>query len=233
MSFFNLFKKKFTFKKNNKVDILLLDENYSDLTFEKKKVASVNFNEINIYYIFLAIIYFFFKRKKKNISFNKIYWKLLMGDFDPKVAIGIDINLRIFTFKDMFHDKKAIAYQYGHYWDIHVERSRNHMSGKKCDYFFIFSEWDKKIFDVIETEFIVSGSVKNNEKFLKKKEEKKYDLMFISEFRKLDKNVINEVKKGYDSYTFANKSIFMTFKDVCSIYVLNILNKYCESKNKK
>ena len=25
----------------------------------------------------------------------------------------------------------------------------------------------------------------------------------------------------------------MTFKDVCTIYVLNILNKYCESKNKK
>ena len=62
---------------------------------------------------------------------------------------------------------------------------------------------------------------------------KKYDLMFISEFRKLDEKTINKVKKGYHSYTFANKSIHMSFKDVCSIYILNILNKYCNSNNKR
>ena len=155
-----------------------------------------------------------------------------MDDYDPIVAIGNDVNMRIFSFKEMYPEKKTIAYQLGHYWDIHVERSRDQLSGKKCDYFFIFSEWEKKIFNVIKTEFIVNGSVKNNEK-ISRAEEKKYDLMFISEFRKLDEKTINKVKKGYHSYTFVNKSIDMSFKDVCSIYVLNILNKYCNSNNKR
>tara|TARA_A100001011_G_scaffold398515_2_gene503227 strand:- start:9300 stop:10430 length:1131 start_codon:yes stop_codon:yes gene_type:complete len=222
---------KFSFKKNRKVEILLLDDDYSSLNFENKKVETINFKEINFYYIFLTLICLFFKNKKK-LNFKKLYWKLLMDDYDPIVAIGNDVNMRVFSFKEMYPEKKTIAYQLGHYWDIHVERSRDQLSGKKCDYFFIFSEWEKKIFNVIKTEFIVNGSVKNNEK-ISIAEEKKYDLMFISEFRKLDEKTINKVKKGYHSYTFANKSIHMSFKDVCNIYILNILNKYCNSKNKK
>ena len=231
MNIFRLLNYKFSFKKNSKVEVLLLDDNYSFLNFENKKVAAVNFKEINFYYVLLTSICFFFKNKNK-LNFKKFYWKLLMDDYDPVVAIGNDVNMRIFSFKEMYPEKKTIAYQLGHYWDIHVERSRDQLSGKKCDYFFIFSEWEKKIFNVIKTEFIVNGSVKNNEK-ISRAEEKKYDLMFISEFRKLDEKTINKVKKGYHSYTFANKSIHMSFKDVCSIYILNILNKYCNSNNKR
>ena len=88
----------------------------------------------------------------------------------------------------------------------------------------------KKIFNVIDTKFIISGSVKSNEK-ITVPEEKKYDLMFISEFRKLDPKTINKIKQGYHSYTFANRSIDMSFKDVCSIYVLNIINNFRNKKN--
>ena len=52
-----------------------------------------------------------------------------MEDFNPKVALGNDINMRIFSFKDMF-PTKTIVYQLGHYWDIHVDRSRDQLSGK-------------------------------------------------------------------------------------------------------
>ena len=81
-----------------------------------------------------------------------------MDDYDPIVVIGHDMNMRIFSFKEMYPEK-TIAYQLGHYWDIHVERSRELYSGKKCDYFFIFRDWEtKKIFNVIDTKFIISGS---------------------------------------------------------------------------
>ncbi len=230
MNIFRLLSYKFSFKKNSKVEILLLDDNYSFLSFENKKVAVINFKEINIYYILLTLIYFLFRNKNK-FNFKKLYWKILMDDYDPIVAIGHDMNMRIFSFKEMYPEKKTIAYQLGHYWDIHVERSRELYSGKKCDYFFIFRDWEtKKIFNVIDTKFIISGSVKSNEK-ITIPEKKKYDLMFISEFRKLDPKTINRIKQGYHSYTFANRSIEMNFKDVCTIYVLDIINNFQNRKN--
>ena len=228
MNIFRLLSYKFSFKKNSKVEILLLDDNYSFLSFENKKVAVINFKEINIYYILLTLIYFLFRNKNK-FNFKKLYWKILMDDYDPIVAIGHDMNMRIFSFKEMYPEKKTIAYQLGHYWDIHVERSRDQLSEKKCDYFFIFRDWETKIFNVIDTKFIISGSVKSNEKITIP--EKKYDLMFISEFRKLDPKTINKIKQGYHSYTFANRSIEMNFKDVCTIYVLDIINNFQNRKN--
>ena len=231
MNLIKLLSYKFSFRKNKKVEILLVDDNYSYLNFENRKVGVVNFNEVNLYYVIKTLFNFKIKNEN-NLDFKKIYWKNVFSDFDPSVAIGNDINFRIFLFKDLFPEKISIVYQLGHYWDIQVSRSRDHLSGKKCDYFFIFSEWEKKIFEVIKTQFIISGSVKNNE-VITKPNKNKYDIMFISEFRKLDKNTINKHKKGYHSYNFANKSIHMSFKDVCSIYALNILNEYCNSKNKK
>ena len=66
-----------------------------------------------------------------------------MDDYDPIVAIGHDMNMRIFSFKEMYPEKKTIAYQLGHYWDIHVERSRELYSGKNV-IIFLFSETGKQ-----------------------------------------------------------------------------------------
>ena len=136
MNILKLLSYNFSFKKNSNVDILLLDDNYSFLSFENKRVAVVNFKEINFNYILQTLIFFFFKNKDK-LNFKKLYWKLLMDDYDPIVAIGNDINMRVFSFKEMYPEKKTIAYQLGHYWDVHIERSREHLSGKKCDFFFL------------------------------------------------------------------------------------------------
>ena len=42
----------------------------------------------------------------------------------------------------------------------------------------------------------------------------------------VDIRSINRIKQGYHSYTFANRSIEMNFKDVCTIYVLDIINNF-------
>ena len=100
MNLIKILSYKFSFKKNKKVDILLLDDNYSFLNFKERKVEAVNFYEINFYYLFKTLFTFFIKNKNK-INFKKLYWKCLMEDFNPKVALGNDINMRIFSFKDM------------------------------------------------------------------------------------------------------------------------------------
>ena len=108
---------KFSFKKNKKVDILLLDDNYSFLNFKERKVEVVNFYEINFYYLFKTLFTFFIKNKNK-INFKKLYWKSLMEDFNPKVALGNDINMRIFS--DRLLVENSLVNQTGEY-NLHIE----------------------------------------------------------------------------------------------------------------
>ena len=55
----------------------------------------------------------------------------------------------------------------------------------KTDYFFVFHEIDKKIFEKsFSSNFIVSGSVRNNSFVLEKIKNKKYFITYISEFKK-------------------------------------------------
>ena len=224
-----IFNKKIVFKKNLKTDILLLDENYSNLKFKNKKIYVLDFNEINLFYILRVL--FSFKFFKTN--YKKIYWLYYFRDLDPKIAIGIDINLRIFSFKEMFPEKITIAYQLGHYWNIHSDRSLELFRSKKSDYTLVFSNWEiQNIFKNLETRFLITGSVKNNA-IKKKKKKKIYDIMFISEFRKLDPITINKIKNGYYSYTFENRSRQMRFVDTCIIYVLKIINKIQKDQNLK
>lgn len=235
----NIFRSKFIFKKENRADILLLDQNYASLNFSNKKVKVMNFNEINIYYILLAFFYLIFPKKNNPKSFNKLYRKYIYLDIDAQLAIGHEINFKIFTYKELLPHKKTIVYQHGFYWDVHADRTLDHYSKIKSDYFFVFDKWHKKIFKNVKTKFIVNGSTKNNEINITKNK-KKYDLMFISEFRNLDLNnaqgpspLIKKNKKGYFSHTFANNSPHMRYKDVVLVYILKLLNEYCNENKKK
>ena len=61
MIIIKLLKFKYSFKKNKKVEILLLDDNYANLKFKNRTVSVVNFQELNFYYFFKSIFYYFFK----------------------------------------------------------------------------------------------------------------------------------------------------------------------------
>ena len=77
------------------------------------------------------------------------------GRFNPKVALGNDINMRIFS-KICFQQKPLLSIRY--YWDIHVERV-DQLSGKNVIIFHIF-RMGKRIFNVIKTIFVINGSTK-------------------------------------------------------------------------
>ncbi len=104
----------------------------------------------------------------------------------------------------------------------------------KSDFFLIFDKWHKKIFEGVKTKFIINGSVKNNEIKIKNKKskKKKYDIMYISQFRYLDKICLTEKKSGYESFVYENHAHAMKYTDTLEIFILKILNEYCKKNNK-
>ena len=95
---------------------------------------------------------------------KEIYFQELVKSFSPAIGIGDEINKNIFKFKKFFPDKLAIGYQI-------VNRSNltgnNTEQKKKLDYFLIFNKKAKKYYKDIDAKFLISGSLKNNEKPLK------------------------------------------------------------------
>ena len=47
-----------------------------------------------------------------------MYFKLLIDSFDPKVALGHDMNNKIFRFSKLFPEKISIAYQFAYIFKI-------------------------------------------------------------------------------------------------------------------
>ena len=85
----------------------------------------------------------------------------------------------------------------------------------KSDYFLVNREWDKFFFDFVDTKFIEVGSVKNNE-MKTKSASKKYDIMFVSQFR-----------QAVPSYWDTNNNLgSMRTLDSATSYLMRILNEY-------
>ena len=231
---FNILKKNISFKnfRNSNFDVVLFDRNYARL--DLKGLNTLVYNENNIYLLYLLKSLIAYLKPKNKFSLKENYFKSLYSDFNAKVAIGHDIELRIFDFKKLSSKTKVIVYQHGFYWPIHQARSAQRFKNLKSDFFLIFDKWHKKIFEGVKTKFIINGSVKNNEIKIKNKKskKKKYDIMYISQFRYLDKICLTEKKSGYESFVYENHAHAMKYTDTLEIFILKILNEYCKKNNK-
>ena len=231
---FNILKKNISFKnfRNSNFDVVLFDRNYARL--DLKGLNTLVYNENNIYLLYLLKSLIAYLKPKNKFSLKENYFKSLYSDFNAKVAIGHDIELRIFDFKKLSSKTKVIVYQHGFYWPMHQARSSQRFKNLKSDFFLIFDKWHKKIFEGVKTKFIINGSVKNNEIKIKNKKskKKKYDIMYISQFRYLDKICLTEKKSGYESFIYENHAHAMKYTDTLEIFILKILNEYCKKNNK-
>jgi len=222
------FKKNWVFKKYPKKNILILDKaielNLENDFFQLPK------NEIN-FLIILELIFrkIFFNKDLKKLGINDCYYKILIKKIDPKIMIGHECDLITFKSKKLFPKKILIMFQFATYCEIYKsaakKRHLNHMGLKegkiKVDYFCVYDEWHKSFFDYYDTEFIITGSVKNNSIYSKDKIKKK-DIMLISEFR-------TKVK----SYHGTNNNVAtMRLADVCISYLSKIIYEYCNEKQK-
>ena len=220
---FFIFKKKWKFsieKKN--VDVLVLDNGHAPVKYPEKINIFTIENEIYILNIFISIFQLIFSFKPKNYQkLIDLYFISCVKVFNPKIAIGHEVDGRLFKIKKFFPRIKTILYQFGNYLEIHREYAKERFKNQSFDYFLVWDEWHKSFFkSFVNTNFIISGSIKNNQIEIKKNQ-KIYDIMLISTFRKPVRNYANT---NYDVSSM--RSI-----DMNTSYVTRILENYC-NKNK-
>jgi len=224
----NFFKRiiflKFEFEKPKKVDIILLDDNYANLKFEKSIKTKIKKRNVINSYIFIKAFFSLISFKKNNL--RDIYFKKYIEAYDPIIAIGHEYNGNIFRFKKLFPQKKSIAYQLADQADFFSETSKKMIKKNLnfdliSDYFLVKNEYSKNFYSFIKSEFIIAGSVKNNEIEIEK-QNKKFDIMFISQFR-----------SKIESYFGTNNNIGkMRSIDSSTSYVLKILKNISKTYNK-
>ena len=175
--------KKIVFRKINQKDILIIDNNYSKLSFKNISFENIKLNEFNLFCIktiFKNIFKNFFK-----LSLNDIYLKSLIDSYNPKIIIGQNLEGYIFRIKNLCKNIFCIVYQHSFFYECEKETYKKLYSGKKCDLFISYSKDDTKFLSkLIEAEYISLGSIKNNEIILNKSENKEIPLLLISEHRK-------------------------------------------------
>ncbi len=222
-----ILEKKIVFKPYKKVDLVLLDENCSNLNFSFLKCKIIKNNEINIYHLIISLLKFILNfYKKKNLS--DYYFIEIINHLNPEIGLGCEVDYRILKFIEYFPKKISIMYQFTFYNFKYKEITKKNLlkyakSKKvKCDYFFIWNKKFKNYFDYFDTKFIVNGSTRNNE-IITKPSKKKYDILFISEFRK-------PVKSYYGTN---NHYLSMKLIDASSSYIYKILEKLRLSKKIK
>jgi surface carbohydrate biosynthesis protein len=220
----------FIFKKNKKKKIFLADNNYSKLELKNRDFYLFEKKNLNTYYLFLTFKEFLFGKKTKGLS--EAYLKTIVESVDPKIIIDNELNGRGFKIKKIFPNLKVIIYQFGHYFPTSYNFLKKNLKNKKCDNFLVFNKHIANLLKDMKTKFIVSGSIKNNNRKRKNNIKKYYDIMFISEFRQLDnlnKNIILNYKPETHSDDYGKEN----YANVNMALILKILNNFSLTYKKK
>ena len=221
---------KITFRKIEHFNILMLDNVKDKIILENVSQYFLNKNEINIFYFF-HIIYFFIINLGK-FTLRECYLIALFNAIRPKIIIDHSHNESGFKLKKVFPEVVLVIYQLGYFFSNSYEEIKVRYQNKVCDYFLVFNHSVPKILKKMKTKFVVTGSIRNNKRS-KKKIKKKYDIMFISEFRKIDPLTDNTsvFKDNFKRLHFDyNESFTKRFTNVCSAYALKAINEYQKNK---
>lgn len=210
----SLFNKKIIFKKNKNRKILILDDTYLKYNLGHS-IEKINYNELNLYYFF-EIFYIYIKNLKK-YSLKEVYKKVLYESYNPKIAVGNNLSLKIFECKNLCPKIKTITYQFS--WINGLGSGGFNPNNKslkkynKTDYFLILHEHEKKILKKFyNTKFIVVGFIRNNQ-ILLKQSKKIYMITYISDYEKQPAPIAEKID--------------------CEKFILQLLNDYCKKKKKK
>lgn len=208
-----IFEKKFIFKSIKKVDLIIFGPD--KFKFDKNiKYSYYDNEEINLRYSFSTLILYlknFFKKKK--ITLSDAYFLSIFNSYDCKISLGNDREQGVFKFKRLFPNKISIAYQFGYWFKELIKLGQSVIKDRSTDYYLMFDERTKKFTEpVLKSNFFIAGSVSSNEKIFKSIR-KKYDFMFISNFRS---------EKTLKAKNLVN----------CSGFMLSALSKYCDLNNK-
>ncbi len=182
---------KLTWDKLDKKDIIFLENNYANISFNKKiKVYNLNKNEINLRYFLNAFFNYLLNLKKNTLKEN--YLLEIFKKCKPKIIIGYAHNFLLFKIKKIYPNIKSIMYMHYAMRKDQFDEYKKIVKKAEIDNIFLNNPIEKKFLQkFIKSEFILSGSIKNNETMDKKKKKPDYDVMIISEYR----NNLNLKKK--------------------------------------
>ena len=110
---------KLEFSKLKKADVLLLDDNYAKLKFNKDiKVKLQDRNKINLIVLIKAVKDLLFLKNKK---LSDSYFINYINEINPKISIGHEYNGQVFRLKKFFPNKKTILYQLADQSDFYLK----------------------------------------------------------------------------------------------------------------
>ena len=205
-----ILRKKIIFKRIKSVDVVVLDDGFSNIKFNNLKSHHYNQNNYFFSVLILSLFYYCFNFYKN--SFGKVYFKTFLTRLDPTIGIGHEMNDKIFYFKKIFPNKISICYQYGFIFDEDETYYREKFLNKEVDYYFVYDNRSKKkMRKFVKSNYIINGSTKINENNDKKKYKQNYDIMFVSRYR----SEKNKLRNNYDKF------------------LLKILREFCKKNNLK
>ncbi len=203
------FKAKLSLKKPYKKKILIYDKDGSDELLEylpenDSFILDVRGNEINLRIFFLSVLKYNFRW-----TFFK-YLIFFIKEINPDFIITfIDNNPNFYKLKRIFKNSKTIFLQNGirgYENDIfsNLDKNKINFNDFHVDEMFV---WNKKTGEnynrFIKGNYEVIGSIKNNRIEINQKE-KKYKLLFLSEYRNKKSFGINP---SWDTYYATEKKI--------------------------
>lgn len=221
---------KIIFKKTQHFDVLMLDNIKDKIILENVSQYFLNKNEINIFYFFHTICLFIIHLGK--FTLRECYLIAMFNAIKPKIILDHSHNGSGFKLKKIFPKVILIIYQLGHFFSNSYDEIKIRYQDKICDYFLVFNYSVPKILKKMKTKFVITGSIRNNKRS-KKKTKKKYDVMFISEFRKIDPLTDNTsvFKDNFKRLHFDyNEASTKRFSNICSAYALKAINEYQKTK---
>lgn len=213
----NFIIKKFNFKEIKKADVLILDEQ-TNFNFNEFTISRL-YENINFKYIFKSTLRFLLNKTSISDSFFIEYIK----QTNPKICISSEISQQSFKSKKYFKNIISITHQIATYWPLYKDIIKKRYKGFKTDIFLLHSEDYRDYFNFLTKKFYVVGSLSNNQKpFIPSKKKPKFDIMFISEFRKKNNDYLGTNKNLSD----------ISFAMACSSYLIKLLKNYCEKRKK-
>ena len=177
------FKSKWIFLKPSKKDVLIYDGLPKiEFLLNKNKIEYFNKrNSINIFVFIKTFLNSGFKDIKENYIRN--YFSLV----SPKVVMtAIDNNLSFFKLKYIYKEPKYICVQGSIRDKFFINQCQRYYKKNKkklfADYFFVYGKNDLiKLKKYISSNFIISGSFRNNLFKKKSKKKKIKEMVFISQ----------------------------------------------------
>ena len=206
----NLFKKltlntKFIFEIPKKKRILIYDilsENFvKKIIKDDFSILPTRFEKISLPILVYSLILNF----KDSLRFKKIYFNYLktyIAFTNPLFVItSIDNDIRFYKFKKYLNTIKFVAIQNGYrfYKNDLFEAIEKSDYNFECDEYYCFGDHVKNYLqDKIKAKFYSIGSIKNNY-CVKKKNNKKSNICFISSFgvsaNTIEEKILNELHK--------------------------------------